>query len=366
MPKIHRTSLALALLLLLAPSLTAQERQPVENFEEWLSTFHREQGIPSLSVAVLRDGEVILARGFGTMDDEGDLPTTAETSYFIASVTKAFTGVVFARLEADGLLDLDAPLATVPGWDDFCTWLRDSSIPFGGGTVGDVEIPEIRCGAELTLRHALTMRVNGEPGTTFIYNPLVFARLGRVLPVLTDWTFRELLHHYVLGPAGMDDTAAGWRDPGRGHVLTHLAPPFRIGDDGRRTKSPLPDDDIRTAAGLYSTVLDLARFDQALDANLLLSASAKQRMWTPPTDPNGAPMPYAYGWYVQPRQDTILYWHGGWQPDAYSALYLKIPDHGLTLIALANSEGLYWGNRVDRAEVDRSPVARKFLDLFVQ
>jgi hypothetical protein len=57
-------------------------------------------------------------------------------------------------------------------------------------------------------------------------------------------------------------------------------------------------------------------------------------------------------------------WHSGWWEKAYSALYLKVPERGLTLIALANSDGLWWGNPLDEAHVERAPIAQAFLEAF--
>ena len=58
-------------------------------------------------------------------------------------------------------------------------------------------------------------------------------------------------------------------------------------------------------------------------------------------------------------------WHGGWWPDAYAGLLLKAPDDGWTLIALGNTDGIHWGNPLHTAEVEKSVLAAKFLNLFV-
>ena len=61
-------------------------------------------------------------------------------------------------------------------------------------------------------------------------------------------------------------------------------------------------------------------------------------------------------------------WHGGWDPDSgYSALFLRVPEQGLALIALANSEsGLWWGNSLTEPQVERSGLAKLFLDKYVE
>jgi len=119
------------------------------------------------------------------------------------------------------------------------------------------------------------------------------------------------------------------------------------------------------AGGVITTVLDLAKFDLALDRGVLITAQSRTAMMTPAHASSGATHPYGLGWFVQEHRGRRLVWHAGWWDDAYSALYLKIPDLGLTFIILANSEGIWWDNPLDRAEVERSPFAQSFLRTFV-
>ena len=59
-------------------------------------------------------------------------------------------------------------------------------------------------------------------------------------------------------------------------------------------------------------------------------------------------------------------WHSGWDEKRYSALYLKVPERRLTLIVLANTEAVWWGNSVVKAEAIQSPIARRFLETFAR
>lgn len=353
----------------LIPKDARAEEQDVKlaEFEGWLAEYRAERVIPSFSVAVIKNQEVIFSKGFGFSDDEGDRPTTPDTTYFIASVTKPLAAVAFLRADEMGLLSLDIPLNQSLGWDGFCEWFPTSGIIFAGGVLdnGDV-IGDFDCGQPITLTDGLNHRVNGTPGESFAYNPLVYARLGRLFPALTETTFRDVLRESVIDAAGMENTAAGWHDPDGGRALTNLAPPFKIKEDGNIEKVALPDDDIRAAAGIYSSVLDIAKFDIALDQGKLLTPETMEKMWTPALDDAGTPFAYTYGWFYQEFEGMTLYWHSGWQPDAYSALYLKVPELNLTLIALGNSEGIWWGNSLTRAEVDKSTLAAKFLELFTR
>jgi CubicO group peptidase (beta-lactamase class C family) len=115
---------------------------------------------------------------------------------------------------------------------------------------------------------------------------------------------------------------------------------------------------------VVSTAADLARFDAALTRGELLSAESVRRMWTPGRAADGTPLAYGLGWFVQEHAGRRLVWHAGWWPQAYSALYLKLPDERLTMIVLANSEGMWWGNPLDAATVERSVFARALLEAF--
>ncbi|WP_421790666.1 serine hydrolase domain-containing protein [Hyphobacterium sp.] len=351
-----------ALCALGATGTTAAQSAAADQFADGLAEFRREAGIPSFSVIVIENGEIVSESYLGFSDDEGDVATGADTSYFVASVTKAIAGTTLFLADRAGEIDLDTPLADAEDWQGFCEWFPDSSIVFAGGDINGVTVPDFACAGQ-TLRNAVNMRVNGEPGTDFLYNPLVFARISRHLDEVHSRDFRSLVYDYALDPAEMRDTAAGWRDAPRGHVLSHLAPPMhRV--DGRFVKQPLPDDDFRAAAGLYMTARDLARFDIALSDGTLMSDALREEMWTPPMNADGQPSDYVHGWFVQRWGDERLIYHTGWQPQSYSAIYLHMPERQLTLIALANSEGLWWGSRPDRAEIHNSPLVQRFFEAY--
>jgi len=368
-----RRFLLMAALLLGADNLPAEPAMVLiddrlDEFRMFLKEYRREKTIPSLSVAIVRDGEIVFAEGFGWQDHDAEEPTTAETTYLVASISKTFSAATLLAMGADGHIDLDDEFTRLSDWDRRCAWLVGSGIIFGGGTLDDgtrVEPP--RCNTPFSLRHVLQHRVQGEPGTSFLYNPVVFGRLSNWVEENTERTFRDWMYEYVINPGGLDSLAAGWRDPGKGIALTRLAPPFRYDPDDNDgiSTSPLPNPELNASSGIIASVIDLAEYSIALDDGRILPPELREHMWTPPTDPSGEAAPYAYGWYVQSWQGHRLVWHGGWWPDAYTGLLLKAPDEGWALVALANTEGLHWGNPLNKAEVEKSPLANKFLTLFV-
>ncbi|MGH9870403.1 MAG: serine hydrolase domain-containing protein [Candidatus Polarisedimenticolia bacterium] len=328
----------------------------LKQLEERFEVLRKERMIPGMAVAVVSSQQVVLAKGFGFMDGEGQRPVTPHTSFCIASITKPITAAVLMRLAEVGKLDLGFKMSDAPGYAAWCERFSRSSSIFA---------KDLDCQAAITVKDVLSHTVNGRPGEKFSYNAAVYSQLRRVVPVVSKMTLAELLYEYVLGPARMTETAAGWYDPKKSHVLTNLAQPRRVADDGDSEISITPIWDVGTSSGIISTVLDLAKFDIAMDRNVIVPEKIKQQMWSPTMSPGGQPQDYGIGWYVQSYKGTKLVWHSGWEPNSYSGLFLKIPEKGLTLIALANSEGVWWRNRLDGAEVEKSAFAAAFLELFL-
>ncbi len=340
----------------------------LEEFRRFLQEYRRAEQIPSFSVALVKDGEIVLTEAIGWQDHDAEEPTTTETTYLVASISKTFTAATLLAMEADGHIDLEDDFTTLSDWDERCEWLTGGGIIFGGGTLDDGTVVEPpRCDEPISLRHVLQNQVQGQPGTMFMYNPIVFGRLSNWVEENTDRTWRDWMNKYVLGPAELDAVAAGWRDPDKSAARTNLAPPFRHApeDDAGIAPSVLPNPELNASSGIIAGIMGLAKYSIALDQGKILSPELRERMWTPPTMPDGKPAAYAYGWWVQEWQGHRLVWHGGWWPDAYAGLLLKAPDDGWALIALGNTDGIRWGNPLHKAEVDKSPLAARFLSLFV-
>ena len=323
-----------------------------------------------MSYAIVKDGRIVAAEGFGWQDHDAEEPTTPDTSYLVASITKTFTGATLLAMDADGIIDLDDDFTTLSDWDERCEWLSTSGNIFGGSKALDdgYTPPKIDCSAKISLRHVVQMRVLGTPGSNFLYNPIVFGRLANWVEEKTGKPFDQWVRRYVIDKAGLKNIAAGWRDPGGGDALRLLAPPFRHApeDDDSLSPSALPNPEMNASSGIIASAVELARYSIALDEGQILSPELRETMWTPPVDPGGTRASYAYGWWVQDWRGQKLVWHGGWWPDAYAGFLLKVPAKGLTLVAIGNTDGLHWGNRLQVAEIEKSPLALKFLEAFAQ
>ena len=354
-----------------APALAVDDNlaTQIEQFDTFLADYRLRHRVQSLSVAVARDGEIVFAKGYGWQDHDAEEPTTANTTYLAASITKTFTAATLLAMEADGHINLQSDFTHLSDWDDRCEWLGRSGIIFGGGTLDDGTVIEpVDCDTAITLEQVLSHQVNGVPGESFLYNPVVFGRLSNFVEEQTGRPWRDWMTQYVIKPAGLADTAAGWRHPGRGHVLTQLAPPFRhtgpAEDRDGIAPSVLPNSELNASSGIIADVRDLARYAIALLDDRILAPKLRARMWTRPVPTEGGPASYGLGWWIQEHAGRKLVWHGGWWPDAYAGLLLIVPEENLVLVALGNTDGIHWGNPLDEARVQDSELAARFLSLF--
>jgi len=325
-------------------------------FESRLDSLRQALRIPGLALAIVRDTTILSARGFGLADVEGKRPVTADTPFNIASVTKPMSAIVALRLVELGRLDLDRELMTYTGFEELCRDTRDE----GGLFFKDFECDQ----HPMTLRHVLSMSVNGTPGTRFFYNPVIYSWASRPMMEVTTEPFSSLMSRYVFEPAGMTRSARIHRQlPLREDLARDLALPYHLDDSSRVVRSDVEAGHIDGAAGgVIASAIDVARFDIALTQGRLITAASRKMMWMPGKSPAGATLPYGLGWFVETVNGEPVVWHTGLWEGAWSAIYLRLPNRRLSLILLANSDGLRWDNALDEAAIVRSPFARIFLE----
>jgi len=331
-------SAAGSLLLLLALTLlvSACAREPEEanafnasvmaSFGAQMDELREDLKIPAISVAVVQDQKLVWSQGFGMADVENGIPATANTPYGLASVTKPFAAFLLMKQVEAGWIDLDTPIS-------------DFGLDLGNPAI--------------TVRHLLSHTSEGTPGSYYQYNGGRYAYLSVIVEQLYGDSFRNVLRHEILEPLKMNDTALNVggcgidyflstlpaNDPERAfeHVYRHAAVPYQYAPSYDVYPVGQPDY-ANAAAGLISTVNDLARFAAAIESDALVSAETKQTMFTPTRLNSGAPAPYGLGWFTETYNGTRLIWHYGY--GTYSALFVMVPDLELTFIVLANSQNL--------------------------
>ena len=328
--------------------LAADREQRLELFTRYLDPLRAQAGIPGLSGIITSGGRVIWEGGMGLADVEARVAATPSTPYRTASITKTATSTLLMQCVDAGTLSLDTPIRNYT-----------SAVP----------------DATATVRHVLSMTSDTAAGTLFRYDGDRFTALTPVVDRCTGDPYRLALALRILDRLGMTDSVPGQdleapSDAASAAfdlptlaryraVLARLAKPYVV-RDGRAMLGDYPPRGINASAGLISTVRDLARYDAALDAQVLVSRPAQLLAWTPFHLTGGQDAPYALGWFVQTTAAGRAIWHYGLWP-TFSSLLLKLPERGLTLILLANSDGLSARFPLALGDVTVSPFARAFV-----
>jgi CubicO group peptidase (beta-lactamase class C family) len=327
-------------------------------FERQLEELRVKLRIPGLSAAIVRENKVVWAKGFGHADLEKQTQVTPETNFRIASLTKTFASTVLMQLVEQGKLDLDEPMSKFS--PEFQTRFKNDSIK---------------------VRHVFTHTSHDSPGENYRYDGNRFSYLTDVIEKVSGKSMRELVARNILDKIEMSSTVPGqdilddrarWSafldadHAGRYEGgLAKLAKPYRLYGT-EIVQTTYPSRRLSASAGLVSNVLDLAKYDAAIDRHAFIKAETQERAWTPAASTNGNSLPYGLGWFSQQYQGLRLIWHYGYWPDSFSALYLKVPEKKITFLLLANSDGLSSAAPgLGGGSVISSAFAGTFLRIFV-
>lgn len=347
-----------SLLVLLAAvaltQVTAAQPLAFALFERYLGSLRQQAGIPGLSAVIVQGQRIVWEAGMGSREVEGSLPATPDTPYPIGDLSQTFAAVLLGQCMESGRLDIDEPLRQ---WS--------TAIPEANATVHQV------------LSHASDPSARGG----FRYEPARYASLTTVAEQCTGENYRRAIYDDILHRLGMAESVPGrdLADPTiaarfgfesgdatrYAGIVGRMAAPYRVDRSGRATRSDYSVRGLDAATGLISSARDLARYDIALDDRALLNANTLAMFWQNARASSSAVLPTGLGWFVQTYNGERLVWHFNFVRDAYSSLWLKVPGRNLTLILLANSDGLSASFSLTDGDVTASLFARTFLQLFL-
>ena len=385
-----RTTPALLLLLLgslrapaaPAPGEVARDprvTQALSLLTAWFDAEQAHRRLPGLSLAVVRDQELLYARGFGYAHLETKVPATPQTMYSICSISKLFTSVALMQQRDAGRLRLDdpvskhlpwfsiggmpvgAPPVTVFGLLTHSSGLpRESDVPYWTGP--GYHFPP----AEKIRGRVGEQEMLYRPETVFQYSNLGLTLAGEVAAAAAGKPWAGLVKGGILDPLRMKDTEVEHLDRWRGNRLaTGYTAPRR---DGTREKVPPYEvRGIAPAAGMTSTVEDLGRFaswqlrllgsgkTELLDVDTLREMQRVQFM-----DP-GWKTSWGLGFQVWRSGERTFVGHNGYCPGYQSQLLVQT-DEKLATVFMTNTNGIDAQRYAQVAYDVVAPAVRKALD----
>jgi CubicO group peptidase (beta-lactamase class C family) len=326
----------------------------LSRFTSYIESLRVQAGIPGLAAAIIGPDEVIWEQAFGRQDIERNIAARSDTPFHLDGLTQMFTATAVLRCVEEGRLSLD---------DRVVRFKPDS--------------PD----AAATIQQLLTHTSGSPDAPVFNYRPERLEPLARAIRVCTDDSYRETIANLldrlamidsVPGPdiihpelltEGIPSSSAVERYM---HALERLATPYAVNQSGRAFVSQYSQTTLTPFGGLISTARDLAQFDLALKKGVLLRPDTLAAAWRAPVGPGGRALPHGLGWFVQSYKGETLVWQFGVTQNASSSLVVTLPARGVTLVLLANSDGLAKPFAQSTADVTVSAFVRLFLGFAVR
>jgi D-alanyl-D-alanine carboxypeptidase len=340
--------LFLAVALLVAPSAANSQDRPsaatvVHLADSLARDFLAAGSTPSVAVGITRGGEELTFAAFGKADLENDTDATPESVYRIGSVTKQFTSTAIMQLIEAGELALDDRLVThlphVPEiWHDVTlTQLLNHTSGIPSYTDLGPEWQK-RWGEEMTpdtiIGLVFDVPMDFEPGSSWTYNNTGYILLGMLIEKVTGNSWEDDLQTRFAQPLGLDDTR---------NCLTTPMIPRRVhgyakdGEDWANAAF-LAMTQPYAAGAMCSTVVDMARWNQALHSGGLVSGESYQKMITPVGAANTAEQTYGFGVGPGEIEGVEIVQHGG-GIHGFSSSNVWIPAADISITVFTNATG---------------------------
>jgi CubicO group peptidase (beta-lactamase class C family) len=335
--------------LILLPIATANAQSAAVPAIDGYLTRAANYGQLNGAVLVADRGRIVYERAFGLANMELKAPNTTTTRFEVASMTKPMTAIAVMQLVQEGKVRLDGTVSEYLPWYPSEAGKRmtvHQLLDHTSGLRGDIALDEPSPGAEVlaainsdlysndSLVKLIARRpMQSAPGTQFNYSSDGYAVLGAIIEHVTGTPYWRALRERVLDRAGMTETGVS--------LLAPLVPGRAAGyAQSFAGYTNAPHIGVTPAGGLYSTLRDLYRFDQALYGDTLVNAKSKSLLFAPRS------VATAYGWKT--GEDTlpngsrrlVLRTTGGLP--GFQALMVRVPELRRTIILLSNTRALVW------------------------
>jgi CubicO group peptidase (beta-lactamase class C family) len=358
--------------LLIFAFAAAASAAPPAGFTARVDKLRQEIGVPGMAIAIVEDGKVTLAKGFGVRALGAPERVDADTIFPTGSTGKAFTVAALGILVDQGKIGWDDKVIDrLPGFQMYDPWvtremtIRDllvhrSGLGLGAGDL--LFVPRTNLSRAESVRRLRYIKPATSFRSGFAYDNILYMVAGQLIEAVSGETWEKFVAERVLKPAGMlhstSDNDVRFATSDRAQPHARLNGALRgIGDQSRLDER---DDLGRSAApagGLAIGANDMARWLQIqLDngalpggSGRLFSAAAHEEMWQPVTLQPITPRPdnlkltqpmfntYALGWDVRDYRGAKIVWHGG-AVFGFLAAVVLIPEKHVGFSILINSE----------------------------
>ena len=335
MRRMKRAAYLASLILLCSLTCFAQDGVATK-VDEYVRAEMASQQIPGVSLAVINNGEIVLARGYGLANIEHQVPVKPETIFQSGSMGKQFTATAVMMLVEDGKLSLDDKI-TKYFPDGPAAWNNITVRHLLTHTSGMTDYPD-----DFDLRRDYTedelfQRIKPiplafQPGEKWSYSNLAYVMLGVLIHKVSGKFYGDFLQERVFKPLGM--TTA--RVISEADIVPNRAAGYRLVNGQLKNQDWVSPSLNTTADGaLYLTVYDVAKWDAALYGEKLLKRSSLETMWTPVKLNDGKTHGYGFGWALGQMRGHRIVEHGGaWQ--GFKSQILRYVDDKLTVVVFAN------------------------------
>ncbi len=326
----------LAIIVAFLASMTTAMCQLNERaIDELFRDFSGDQ--PGASVMVIRDGKPIFAKAYGMANVEQNVRCTTNSNFRLASVTKQFTAMGIMILVERGKLSLDDKITKFfPGFPKYGDQITVRHLLTHTSGVFDYD-DHVPPGTTVQLKDKDVLQTVREhdgayfpPGTKFRYSNSGYALLALIIEKVSSQSYAQFQKANIFDPVGMKNTVAF--EEGISTVQN------RAFGYARENSTLVPKDQSLTSAvlgdgGIYSSVVDLFKWDQALYTEKLISSKMLKDAYTVHSkDSDMAGSGYGYGWYVA-GPDHV--WHYG-STCGFNTMINRFPQKKTTIIILTN------------------------------
>jgi D-alanyl-D-alanine carboxypeptidase len=313
--------------------------EPSNQVDKFISEQMQRFQIAGLTLAVVKDGEIVKARGYGYANLEMNVPAQEDNVYQIASVTKQFTATAIMMLVEENKINLDDKIsqyiADLPlDWQNIKI---HHLLTHTSGIVNYTELPEYGrrnlypVSKEEVIKLVAKYPVEFQPGDAWKYSNTGYFLLGMIVEKVSGKSFQDFLKERIFTPLKMKSTSINDLND----VVKNRASGYNF-LNSERLNARYPDMSWVYAAGaINSTVTDLARWDAALYTEQILTRKSLEQMWTPVTLNNGKSFPYGFGWGVGIFNGHRVVGHNGGIPGFCSNI-TRFLDDDITVIIFIN------------------------------